>query len=259
MGQGQSAWSMALRPAEPITKKKSHVNKNNMPRAAFSTSSLHEDLYDFLLQGNVQKAVEALLDSYEATIDLYLALRRDTVVQEAPKRYRLMLDPEEPSLWLYTRGAFQRPTDKATRALVWPAGDYDTWGELYKEDEYVAKIYDTLSKGDDPFASGAAKAPPKKDQLAFASSIYICFVIPYAMARFSLAQRPTPPPAGCFNFVYRGGGAGALVGSAAYTCAHTVSYKGGDVDYRGHTAVRHQNEPHSVARDFFLRRATVSD
>ena len=214
-------------------------------RVAFSTALLHEQVYDFLRSDRVQKTVNKILKAETTTQELYLSLRRDKVKWNKRGNYsRLVFDPDKKfnKLWLHTRKAFKRPSDDEAFETVWPAGDYATWGELYKKDRDATWIYDELSEGkENPFVSDRTEQAEPKDQLAFASSIYLCFVIPYAMARYSLQQRPTPPPPGCFNFVYRGGGAGALVGPVAYTCAHTVSYelKYAYADYREDAAQRH--------------------
>ena len=112
----------------------------------------------------------------------------------------------------------------------WPAGDYTTWSDVFNASDIMPYRY-VQHRIDD---SDETNTPILKDDnvQGYWQAIYIAFVAPFIMAKFSVAYPLVNPDRcrGTFVFVYRGGGAGCLVKGMdntvyALSCGHTFAYE----------------------------------
>ena len=213
--------------------KKSKKKGGKPQRKKKTVESLADELLKFLNSTAVQRETRKLLQNYDSS-ELYSALRKETCNKNNDGMYELKIEPVEDKLWELTKRTFNKmPEDCMT--INWPAGDYNTWGDLYDNDEHITYCYDIVTEKPYPYKGGygdyeANEAYSRGESMAYSGSIYVCFIIPYLMAMKSLEDMPDQPPS-TFMFVYRGGGAGVLVNESnrkgeplAYTCAHTIHY-----------------------------------
>ena len=208
--------------------KKSKLGKGSVSNSVYETGSnvLVEQLYKFLKGSKVNKEVNKLIHETRDQLELYKSLRKDTE-NEIDGRYVLSLTPDKSLLWSLCQTEFVINNDDIYE-YNWPSGDWKNYEEA-TQDATMSWIYDYSREEEYP---GMLNPEETGTSFQYAACIYLNFVIPYVMAKYSLLTER--PPKNMFIFVHYGGGAGALVnspiGKVAYTCSHTLSYDNKDMN-----------------------------
>ena len=111
----------------------------------------------------------------------------------------------------------------------WPAGDWKNYRDA-TSDALSSWIYDYSRTKKYPSMNNPEETGTS---LQYSACIYINFVIPYVMSKYSIENQNVDAPINMFTFVHYGGGAGALVktdkGHKAYSCGHTLYYDNKDM------------------------------
>jgi len=204
--------------------------------------SLADSIFNFLNQKKIIKLCDKLINKYSSSKELYMNLRSESIklVKRSKTYYKVFLDPHELELWIETKKYtnFKPDNDDAHFENLWPSGDYNTYGDFYDMDDLKPLIYSIETDKKFYFKNwNNIDIQFNEEPLDYQSSIYICFIIPFIMAKHSLNYNPKPPN-GTFIFLTNSGGAGALVktkrnGLKAISCGHTF-----DLDNDGTKLIR---------------------
>lgn len=208
-----------------------------MPRR--KQADLCKRIYDFLNKN--EDLVDTIVGEFpeSSNVDLLVELRMVNKTKDKDKTLSfvppLYFSTENESIQKLQKLSELEFRGRADGTEVWPASDYYDWDEImYTSDlnperyVYSTTEYETGSKG------VKTNIEFKDDaEQGFWQAIYISFVVPYVMAKFSVANPLFEPDVckGAFTFVYRGGGSGCLVKGRnekiyGISCAHTFAYEG---------------------------------
>lgn len=206
--------------------------------------NLTEIIYNFLNLNT--ESIESLLATYgETDTDkLYNDLRKEHIIKSKRSGticYRREIVPTknwEP-LYQETKKYFlfdkKKKIGEEWKELDWPASDRYTFGDFIDNDASEPYIFGTFFEKKNENVSnktgvdryGYILDEESFNYMPFVNSIYMCFVIPYVLAKHSISYN-SDIPKGCFIFIYRGGGAGSLIktdcGNIAASCGHTFDY-----------------------------------
>lgn len=215
--------------------------------------NLTEYIYNFLLENT--DLIDETLTHYNLNKDeldqsniIYQHLRKEEIKlkrkgkKRSKKLYSRKIYPNRRWLFLYgnTINFFSLKGKKISESILknlsWPAGDRDNFGEFLVNDYSETYIFGTFfskkedyvynKTGFDRYGYIVEEPYYNYNYFPLVNSIYISFVIPYVLSRYSIKRNRTIPK-GAFIFVYKGGGGGCLIntkcGNIAASCGHTFN------------------------------------